>query len=143
MSLSRHFAASDGHSALGNNRRVIVRLCTNILPRSSARPFPLRPTQENAVRFPTVATTIPICLASLRAVGPEDMLVIQDSSVAYLRLPQSSWCTSFCRTGQIATIAFEAGLALVAHRARISLSSRLNLYPDWMRCCRLCIPVQC
>ena len=35
MSLSRHSAASDGHSALGNNRRVIVRLCTNILPRSS------------------------------------------------------------------------------------------------------------
>ena len=35
MSLSRHFAASDGHSALGNNRRVILRLCTNILPRSS------------------------------------------------------------------------------------------------------------
>ena len=53
----------------------------------------------------------------------EDMLVIQHSSVASPRLPQSSWCTSCWGTGQIATIAFEAGLALVAHRARISLSS--------------------
>jgi hypothetical protein len=36
--------------------------------------------------FRTVATTILICLASLRAVGLEDMLAIQHSSVVHLRL---------------------------------------------------------
>src|SRR6266436_1560193 len=80
--------------------------------------------------FRTVATAILICLASLRAAGLEDMLVIQHSLVARLRLLSLNLCTSPCRTGQIATIVFEAGLALVAHRARISLSSRLDLYRD-------------
>src|SRR5882724_8676152 len=62
-----------------------------------------------------------ICLASLQATDPEDMSAIQRSSAAHRRLQWFHWCTSPGRRGQIATIAFEADPALVAHLARNSL----------------------
>src|ERR1700730_9554298 len=40
---------------------------------------------------------------------------LHHSSVAHLRLLSLNWCTSPCRTRQIASIAFGSGLAIVAH----------------------------
>ena len=79
--------------------------------------------------FRTFATTILICLASLQAVGLEDMSVIQHSSAAHRRLERFHRYTSPGQTGQIVTIWFEADPAPVAQLLIDSFKPTLRLDP--------------
>lgn len=64
----------------------------------------------------TFATTTPICLASLQAVGPEDMSVIQHSSAAHRRLERFHRYTLPGQTGQTVTM----GLKLIPRLLLVS-----------------------